>query len=407
MNRMKVSLLQENLKEAVGLVSRWVAKRPEMAVLSMVLIKAEKGGLIIEATDLQMGIRVEIGGKVEQEGGICVPSRILVEVLNNLSPGRVGLETKGRELKLETSKSRMKLNGVEIDEWPEIESRIMNHESTPKGGQATPKGGQATPKGGQATPKGGQARITKMELKKKEMQEIIKKVVMAASGDESRPVLQGVKLSVMSDQEEMEAVATDGYRLAYLQLATKVKGEFSFLVPARFWLEIVSIVERMTGRARVMIGEGQVGINFDGIEVWSRLLSGNFPDYKKVMPTEFENEIETQREDLVAAVRLAGVFAKETAGIVKINVKQEAMEVSANAMEVGENITKVEIRNIGKARNEELEIAVNYRYLLDGLMGIEQEKVRLKFNGALKPAVLEGAEKKEYRYLVMPVRVQK
>ena len=258
-----MSLLQENLKEAVGLVSRWVAKRPEMAVLSMVLIKAEKGGLIIEATDLQMGIRVEVGGRVEQEGGICVPSRILVEVLNNLSPGRVGLETKGRELKLETGKSRMKLNGVEIDEWPDLN------------GKPAQKRGKLQTKN---------EKQTRFEFKKKEMQEIIKKVVMAASGDESRPVLQGVKLSVMSDQEEMEAVATDGYRLAYLQLATKVKGEFSFLVPARFWLEIVSIVEKMTGRARVMIGEGQVGINFDGIEVWSRLLSGNFPDYKKVMP---------------------------------------------------------------------------------------------------------------------------
>jgi DNA polymerase-3 subunit beta len=378
MNKMKVSLLQENLREAVGLVSRWVARRPEMAVLSMVLIKAEKGGLIIEATDLQMGIRVEVGGKVEQEGGICAPSRILGEVLSNLSPGKVELEVKGKELRLKTGKSRMKLNGVEIDEWPSLSVKP-----------------------------GKNKKQAKFEFGKKEMQEIIKKVVMAASGDESRPVLQGVKLSVMSGQGEMEAVATDGYRLAYLQLATKVKGELSFLVPARFWLEIVSIVEKMTGKAGVMVGEGQIGISFDGVEVWSRLLSGNFPDYKKVMPTEFESEIETEREDLVAAVRLAGVFAKETAGIVKINVKQEAMEVSANAMEVGENITKVEIRNISKARNEELEIAVNYRYLLDGLMGLEQEKVRLKFNGALKPVVLEGAEKKEYRYLVMPVRVQK
>ena len=390
---MKVSLLQENLKEAAGLVSRWVAKKPEMAVLSMILIKAEKGGLILEATDLQMGIKVGLGGKVEQEGGICVPSRILIEVLNNLSPGRVELETEGKELKLKTGKSWMKLNGVEIDEWPNLSEK-----PTQKRGKLQAKN----------------EKQTKMEFKKEEMQEIIKKVVMAASGDESRPVLQGVALSVKSGQGEMEAVATDGYRLAYLELTTKVKEELSLLVPARFWLEIVSIVEKMTGRAGVVIREGQIGMNFDGVEVWSRLLSGNFPDYKKVMPVEFESEIEVEREDLLAAVRLAGVFAKETAGIVKINAKptlkskkEEVIEVSANAMEVGENITKVEIRNIKKAKNEELEIAVNYRYLLDGLLGIEQEKVRLKFNGALKPVVLEGAEKNQYRYLVMPVRVQK
>jgi len=390
---MKVSLLQENLKEVAGLVSRWVAKRPEMAVLSMILIKAEKGGLILEATDLQMGIKVELGGKVEKEGGICVPSRILIEVLNNLSPGKVELETEGKELKLKTGKSWMKLSGVEMDEWPNLSEKL----SQKRGKLQAKNGGQ-----------------TKFEFGKKEMQEVIKKVMMAASGDESRPVLQGIKIGTRSGEGGMEAVATDGYRLAYLELAMKVKEELSFLVPARFWLEIVSIVERMTGKAGVVIGEGQIGMNFDGIEVWSRLLSGNFPDYKKVMPVEFESEIETEREDLLAAVRLAGVFAKETAGIIKIKVKfalkskkEEVIEVSANAIEVGENITKVEIRNIKKTENEELEIAMNYRYLLDGLLGIEQEKIRLKFNGALKPVVLEGVGKNQYRYLVMPVRVQK
>lgn len=384
---MKISILQENLNRITAGAARTVASRPQLPVLANILLKAEKGKLTAIGTDMMIGAGLFSGGQVEEEGEITVPAKDFVALISGLGPGKVELETEKGVLKIVSGGLKAKVLGISAEEFPDI------------------------------------SLVGKQELiiEADKLQNGIEKTLFATSGDEGRPILTGIKISSKRQEaDELELIATDGYRLSLVKM-NSLKGKFtdSIVVPGKALLEVS---RRLSGsgktiKLRLTDDEGVIFI-FDEGWVSARLLAGDFPAAEKILPEKFDLEIGIDRTELVRAVRTAAIFARETANIVKFEVKSEKpassagkLKITANSPQIGENETILDITKSGPPSpdsGEASEIAFNSRYLLDYLGSVEDaERIKLRMTGPLKPGMFLAEGDDNYWHVIMPVRVQK
>jgi len=353
-----------------------------MPILSHVCLRAEESGLVMEATNLEIGIRQVLGAKVEVEGEITVPVRTLMDLVGNLSSGPVTLEAEGMKLTVSCGGARATVNGGSASEFPSL-PRLED-----SGQLSMPAG---------------------------ELARIIEQVGFAAAIDESRPVLTGV-LMKFSDKG-IEFVGTDGFRLSQVIWSCKAgwKENRELLVPAKSMAEVgrllheevetvhLSMVENGN---QVVFGFGSVDQYVAEVEVSSRLISGSYPDYKKIMPDAGETVMRVGTSELTRAVKLASVFARESANIIKLLITENQVTVSANAPQVGDNEAKIQAEVEGPGGG----VAFNYRYVLDYLQVVGSDEVSLEMNGPLSPGLwkISGKTKgaAEFKHVIMPMRLE-
>lgn len=370
---MKVNITKDDLNRGLGIVSRVVTGKGQLPVLGNVLLDAEKTGLSLAGTNLELGLRADVGGKVTEEGKITVPGRNLSEFVNSLiSSSPVELETDGEKLKVRSGKFGATFAGIAATEFP-----IM------------PKMGGGT-----------------IKINKKVISEMATQVAYAAAADESRPVLTGVKWSVTSNQ--LSVTATDGFRLARKKIQetiTKIQTDLDNLIlPARTILELARIDESGVGEVEMQVVKenNQVIFKVGKVEVISRVLEGNYPEVDKIIPNEWKTRVVLNKEELERAVRAAGIFARDNNNIVKFSVGSNQLSVRAAAKESGESEIEIEIE---KMEGEEEEISFNYRYVMDYLASIDKENVILEMSGNLAPGVWKAEGEEGLTALIMPVRV--
>ncbi|HBC72407.1 MAG: polymerase III subunit beta protein [Candidatus Amesbacteria bacterium GW2011_GWB1_47_19] len=375
---MKAIILQENLSKSLGLVGRVVSSRGQMPVLGNVLIEATKVGLVLSATNLEMGLRVEAGGKVTEEGGITVPAKNLAEYAGSLESGNVELTGEGEKLKVKGGKSEATFAGIAATEFPVI-----------------PRLNEKT------------AKSDRYKISRKIVLEIAQQVAFAAAGDESRPVLTGIKL--MKTETGLTAVATDGFRLSRKRidkagLGGGGIGEAGLILPARTILELARLASESKGGEIIMEKaeeNNQVIFGCDGIQLVSRILEGNFPDVEKIIPVEKKTSLTADRENLLRAVRSASIFARDNSNIIRFKMDASGFKITASAQQTGESEIELEAEKEG----EDVEIAFNYRYVIDFLGSTDIERVRLVLNGNLAPGVWSWEGDESLIHLIMPVRV--
>jgi len=373
---MKLIILQENLHQALVQAERFVDSKPQLPVLANVLLSCKEGAFFVSSTNLETGIKLRVGAKIEKEGAITVPAKLLSEVVGSLSPGKINLETEKESLMVSSGGFRSTLQGIAASEFPPFPEKT----------------------------KGAGTKIEKDLLT-----EVVDKVGFAASTDESRPVLTGI---LLSPGTKTSLVATDGYRLSVLTL----KGDKSLgLKGQEDNLLIPSGVLREAQRSFANLEEGSVEIEWakekkqmfltlGDNELVTKLLEGDFPDYKAILPKENTLETLINKEDLLQAVKLSAVFARESANIIRWKIDNGKLVVSANSPQVGENQTTLEIEIIEGSSGE---IAFNSRYLIDILTRLKGERVRFKMSEALKPGVFEEEKgESDFVHIIMPVRVQ-
>jgi DNA polymerase-3 subunit beta len=372
---MKISVLQENLARGMSLVSRFVANQPQLPILENVLLKAKRGRFNLAATNLSMGASLWLGAKVLEEGEITVPAKIFNELVSSMMAKRVDLEVKGDQLRVKSGSSRAAVNGIAATEFPKIE---------------TFKGGGL------------------MKVKTKDFEKVVSRVAFAAAIDETRPVLAGVQIK--SKDGVVRLAATDGYRLSVektkkMKLTRKFEEEM--LVPARALIEVVQVIKSFKGVDEVVLGitekEGQVVFRVGEVEVVCQLLEGEFPPFEKIIPEERKTRVRFDLEEAMQAVRVAAIFARDSANIVRFKIKGKKLVVSAEAPELGGNETRLTVKKEG----EDGEIAFNSRYLLEYLSCLEKGEVELQINGSLNPGLFKKREDRGFLHVVMPVRVQK
>ena len=369
---MKLSVMQENLARGLSVVSRAVSTRSTLPVLANVLLKTEDAGLKLTATNLEIGITYWVPGKIETDGATTVPARLLTDLVSTLPAGdRVDLDLQaGDTLHIQCGRFETHVKGIDADEFPAI-------------GAA---GERPT------------TRVAQNVLRR-----ALAETTFAAASDEARPILTGVLARFEGDQ--LTLAAADNYRIAVKTISVlDAVPETSVVIPARALNELSRVLADVEDPVEILLasGKNQILFHLDGIDLVSRLIDGQFPNYQQVVPTSHTTRAVLDREELLRAVRPAALIAHESANIVKLQVSADGepgITVSANA-EVGDHVGQVEADVDGDCTT----IAFNARYLADVLTNVSADQFGLELNGPLSPGVFKPVGDERYVHVVMPVR---
>lgn len=369
---MRVNILSGNLQKKLPFLNRAVSSRAQLPILLNLLIEAKKGILKISSTDLEIGIEVEIPANIEEEGALTVPAKSFTELISSLSSEeKVSLVRKENSLEVKTKTTKSVFQIVPKDEFPSLYEE---------------KG----------------EKLTTFESKnfKKEAGSI----VFAASVDSGRPALSGVLIK--KEKNGFLFVATDGFRLSLKHNASKIVKKDTdepLIIPARVFREAMSLRQE-DGQVDFFVSKknNQVLFSEEGTVLVGRLIDAQFPSFEKIIPANYLTRAVFDKEELQKAVKIASIFARDSANIIKLALKKDKIFVSANTPTVGENIVEVE----SKLEGEETEIAFNARYLLDLFSNIEGEEMTFETTGPLNPGVFKIQGDDTYLHLIMPIRVQ-
>ena len=377
---MKVSLLLENLQKKVLYVNHAISTRAQLPVLLNFLIEAKKGKLSISATDLEIGVVVDVPAKIEKEGAITVPAKTFTELTGTIPLDKITFEVREDVLVLTGDKTTAVFQTTPAEEFPKLYEE---------------KGKQI------------------LTLKKEAVSKDFSKVVFAASPDSERPALSGVLIK--EDEDGFLLVATDGYRLSLKKQALKnvkknppaggTEDSISILVPSRVIRELIQMEkdeEDQDIAVYTSAEKNQIIFSSSDTTLIGRLIEAEFPSFEKIIPRDSSTKTVFQREDLQRAIKAGYVFARQTAGIIKISIKKNKIIVSANAPSVGQNTIEIDAKTTG----EENDIAFNARYLLDFLSNTTSEEISFEMTGPLNPGVFREEEDPSFLHLIMPIRVQ-
>jgi len=366
--------LQENLNKGLSAVSKAIAQRGSLPVLSNVLLEAKKGRVKLSATNLETSITTWVGAKVEKGGSITIPARVLSEFIANLPASQIDCSVSGLTLTVKAENAFSKFNGLDASEFPSLPSEISKKS---------------------------------LQINPTDFNNAVSEVYFSAAADDSRPILTGVLLK--TEGSLLTLVGVDGFRLSErkMELPKKVDEDFTAVVSARTLMEAAKLFSHDEDDVQIELNKEANLVIFKGsdILVSSRLLEGEYPDYQKIIPSSGSSKLVVGKDDLINAVRLAGVFAKDGANIIKLNMNPSTPEIilSSEASEIGENETKV---SADKGNGEELITSFNGRYLTDLLSNTSSKKVSLETSGSLNPALFRIDNRSDYLHIIMPVRVQ-
>lgn len=362
---MKLKVTQENLSKALGYVAKVANTRGTLPVLANVLLKVEDNQLKLAATNLDIAISSHVGAQVQKEGGLTVPARLFQDLVSSLPSGVIELEQEENRLHIQTDHYKSVINGVSADEFP-----VMP-----------------------AIDKGMSLHISGSVLK-----EGLQQVVFAASNDENRPVLTGVLFQTI--ENSLYIAATDSYRLAERRLMES-KQETKLLVPASALHDVLRIISDQTEDVEMVCDEQQVLFRIGEVELVARLIDGNYPDYRKLIPDVFSTTATMPRPEFINVTKVTSLFARESAGSIVLSVDDaaESMWLRAVASQLGENNATVSVKAEGSG-----EITLNSRYLLEALQAMNGKRVRIGFNGKVEAVLLSDPDDDDYKHLIMPLK---
>jgi DNA polymerase III subunit beta len=399
----RVSCLQENLAKGLSIVGRAVATRSTLPVLGNILMEAKDGELRLAATNLEVGINCWIGAKIDDEGAVTVPARLLTEFVNSLPPEQIEMELEVRTQTLHLSCARYEANmkGIDASEFPYIPSAGGSHEIEEN--VEFLEG-------------------TRTELDPAGLRKMIDQVVFAASSDESRPTLTGVEVTFTP--ERLTMAATDGYRLSVRSVALEepsVTETMTVIVPSRSLSELARISSDADEERPVQVivtesrnqalfqvwGKSEARGSFHRVELVSQLIDARFPDYHAIVPKSHTTRSVMDRAALLNASRVAYLFARDSANIVRLAVtpgddsNEGQVRITATSTQMGDNVNELD----AMVEGDELEIAFNARYLIDVLNQIEEPQVVLETTQSTRPGTIRpvGLGEEEFLHVIMPM----
>jgi DNA polymerase III subunit beta len=366
---MRVVCGKDELAEKLQLVGRGVSTRTTVQILAGIMLRAAGGRLHLSATDMEISVRDSLDAQVEEEGAVVVPGRLLVDIVRLLPSGEVTLEHRADEgvARLTCGSASYSLNTYGPEDFP----RLPDIEPD-----------------------------SAFAVEREAFLDTIGRVGRSASRDESRPVLTGILVRFEGDKLVM--AATDSYRLSVKEtaLSSGPGRELEAIVPARALTELARVGQSAeTETIEVGVQENQVVFGVDGIWLTARRIDGQFPNYKQLLPEQFEAEVHLPREELLDVVRRTGLLAQRKSPL-RLRFDEGELTVSAQTQDVGEARESLPISYGGEA----MEIGFNAEFLRDGLESITDDTARLKLISPLRPGLLHG-ESDDFLYLIMPIRL--
>ncbi len=377
---MKLTCLQENLKRGLATVSHAVAGKSTLPVLSNVLLATDGGRLKLAATNLDVGITHWIGAQVQEEGAITVPAKLFADLIGSLPADRVTLtlDARTQTVKVECARSTSNIKGIEAEEFPII----------PTVSDPSPA----------------------LNFSPVSLREAIDQVAFAAASDDSRPVLAGVLVRLRENR--LTFAAADGFRLATrtLQLPEPVAQSHEFIIPARSLVELARIAADTENQISLTItpGGSQALFHTENTELVSRLIDGKFPDFERIIPSQYLTRSILDTSELAKAVKRAALFANPSQNVVKLTIEPGGelgpgrLVLSANAAEVGDNTGEID----GMIHGEGGQIALNVKYLADAISAMKTAQVALETQGPQNPGVFKPVGQEGYVHIVMPMSLR-
>lgn len=367
---MKLECSVEKLKNAISQVERITGKNLTLPVLSSVLLIAGNGQLKFRATNLSLGVEIEIPAKIEKEGVIAISGSVLASTFSNFFQNET-MELSGEDgnLLIKTKKNKIKLKGQPHDDFPTI---------------PFVEGGV-------------------FEVDAKKLVEGIKSVYYSASPSDIKPEISSV--FIYSNEDYLVFVATDSFRLAEKKIKIKGLNEINgILIPYKNIPEILRIFGDVNDIVKICFNKNQISFSAKsatfGVYLTSRIIDGVFPDYRQIIPKEFQTEAVLLKQDLLNALKLSNVFSDKFNQInLSIDSKEKVFELSSENSDIGENKTVLD----AVLKGENVALSFNHKYFLDCFQSISVDSVSIKLNQPTKPMVVSGSSDSSFLYLIMPM----
>lgn len=370
---MKIVCTRENLRQGINYCERSVGKNPTLPILGNILLETEKGILKLAATNLEVGVTGYVRAKVEEDGKITVPAHLLSGLIHNIKDEQISLESSGQTLKISSANFESKIRTAPAEDFPLI-PRVEEGE--------------------------------KWKIPGKILSTAIRMVAPALATLETKLELTGICFTIGKDG--LAIAATDGYRLAEkkIKLTRETDKELTFIVPGKSMQEAERIFSEEEGEITITTAENQIAFQNDNVYFVSRLIEGQYPDYKQIVPEKFKAKVKISKEELVSSLRLAGIFSTTQTKDVKIKLEEDKISLHSTSGELGEHHAEIKAETEG----EKLEVTFNYQYLQDGLANIPEKEIVLSLNGDEGPSLMRGVDDKskkeisDFFYIVMPIR---
>jgi DNA polymerase-3 subunit beta len=376
---MEFSCEKKELQSGVSTVEKIVATRSTLPIIGNLLFEAHKNGIKISANNLEIGMELGIKANVTKEGSALLPAKTLSGIVSKLPETKIGFKlSENGSIRINYDQSHFNLNALPADEFP-----------------ALPK------------VKEGKSFTVDPEI----LASMIKQTIFAVSSSEEKYVLTGVLLEAgkstqAGDTTNLRLIATDGYRLAKRGEKIELKGDpgISVIVPAKALQELAKIIDvKEKGEIRVNVSSEQISFKFNDVYLVSRLIQGQFPDYRQVIPKKSTTKVELDTKELLRAAERAAVIASGSANVSAFEVKGGKLYVTANTPDVG---SVTEVINAAVKGTEKARVSFNIRLITDVLSVMEDDQVVLELGEGLSPGVIRPESGKEYLYIVMPIRTQ-
>lgn len=366
---MDLKVTQANLNKALTLVARVATNKSTLPVLSNILLTVSNNQLRLSATNLDIAINTLVGAKVSKPGSLTAPARLLQDFVANLPNTTIHLKQEQNKLHITTENHKSTINGIAADEFP------------------------AMP----VIQKGDSWKIAASQLK-----QAVHQVVGAASGDEARPILTGVYFH--TEGKNLFIAATDSYRLAEKKVTLpKTEKDIQFILPASAAHDVLRILGETEEAGEVTITQDNQQVRFETseTELIARLIEGEYPDYQKLIPTEYAVTATVSKPDILSITKVSSLFARASAGsvVLRVNNNDSKIELQSVASQVGENTASATAETTADG-----EITLNARFLMDAVNTLEGDMVQIDFNEKLQPVAITNPKQKDYIHIVMPLK---
>lgn len=367
---MKIVTSKETLNNAIQVVQRAVSIRNPLPILAGIKFETLEDRVFLTATDLDIGIRCSFPAEILEQGTVVLPAKYISELVRRLPEAPVFIEadpTTG-SAKVQYGQSETRINGYPPEEFPEF---------------PIPAG------------------INTFALPGDLLKEVVRQVVFAAGNDENRPVFMGVLLEINGG--ELQVVATDTYRLAWrkVKLENCEELDINLIIPGKTLNELARIISSYDQKIEITVAKNQILFVADNVWLISRLIDGQFPKYKQVIPKNYDLRVRLKTKELLDAAERASLLAREGSPVIKLQVNQDMLVVSA-ASEAGRVHEELSVFQEG----EPLQVAFNARYLGDVLKIIGTDEIMFEFTGPLSPGIIKPVGDIEYLSLLLPVRLR-
>lgn len=365
---MELTVTQENLARALTAVGRVASTKTQLPILGNILLRTDKNRLLVAATNLEIATTQYIGAKVSKPGAITIPARLVSEFISNLPTGPVDLKVINDNLHIKSKNYNSIINGVIADDFPELPT--INESSS-----------------------------IRYTVKTEDFKQAVSQTIITASNDSTRPVLTGVYWH--SYEGNLVLAATDGYRLSERQLV-KTTSEVSAIIPTQTLQEVLRTTVETSEEVDILFDETQVRFRINEAEIISRLIDGNFPDYRQLIPKKSDTNIIIDKTEFIRIVKIAGLFARESGGSINITADEEKKNISIHsiASQLGENTSEATVKITGGGQ-----VTLNSRYLTEALSVVDGDIVEFSFSGKIAPCLLKSTDKDtNYYHIIMPLK---